>query len=236
VIAARDKGAKVKAVAAIYQTSPYSFVSPKTSNIKTPSDLKGKVLGYVGNNTEAQVAYPALYTSYGITSAQVTVKNIDFDIVKDFQDHVADTADVYRTDQTYLLKKAGIEYNLLLPEQFGFNIYGDVILTSDSIIDNRPGFAAKFTQATLKGMQYAIDHPDEALTMTAKYENALYKDPAYEKYVLENSIPLIKTTGGQKLGNMQFVPWNRAVQSIKSVGLLKTNVEVNDVYTDQFVK
>jgi NitT/TauT family transport system substrate-binding protein len=236
VLASRDKGDKIKAIAAIYQTSPYSFVSPKSSNIKTPADLKGKVIGYVGNNTEAQVAYPALLSAYGISTSQVTVKDIDFDIVKNFQTHTSDTADVYRTDQTYLLDKAGIAYNILQPEQFGFNIYGDVIITSDNTTKNRPGLAAKFTQATLKGTQYALDHQADALAMTAKYENPLYKDPAYESYILKNSTPLIRPTGGQPLGNMQFVPWNRAYQAIKSAGLLKSNIEVSDLYTSEFVK
>jgi len=236
VLSARDSGDKVKAVAAIYQTSPYCFISLKSANISTPADLKGKVLGYVGDNTEAKVTYPALLSAYGISTSEVTTKNIGFDIVQNFQTHAADTADVYRTDQTYLLDKANIPYNILKPEQFGFNIYGDVIVTSDKIVKNNPALAAKFTQATLKGMQYAIDHQDEALTMTAKYENQLYKDPAYEKYILQNSVGLMKPTGGQKLGNMQFVVWNRAYEAIRSANLLKTNIEVSDAYTSEFVK
>lgn len=236
VVAARDKGETVKALAAIYQTSPYCFVSPKSANIKTPADLRGKVLGYVGDNTEAQVVYPALLTSYGITAAQVTHKDVGFDIVKNFQDHMSDTADVYRTDQTYLLDKAGIAYDILQPEQFGLGLYGDVVVASDRMAAQHPKTADAFTTATLRGEQYAIDHPDKALVMTAKYENALYKDPAYEKYILSNSIPLMKTTGGLPLGDMEFVPWNRAYQAVKSAGLLQHSFNVDTLYTTQFVR
>ncbi|HSX29313.1 MAG TPA: ABC transporter substrate-binding protein [Candidatus Saccharimonadales bacterium] len=236
VIAARDSGYKVKAIAAIYQTSPYAFVSPKASNIKTPADLKGKTLGYVGGNTQAKISYPSLLSSYGISLSQVTVKDTDFDIVKSFQEHEADTADIYRTDQTYLLDKAGIEYNILLPEQFGFGLYGDVVVASDSIVKNRPDVTSKFTKATLKGLQYALNHEDEALAMTAKYEDPLYKDPAYEKHIFQNSVPLIKPTGNQPLGNMEFVPWNRAYQAIQSAGQLKTGFNVSDAYTTEFLK
>ena len=236
VIAARDKGDKVKAIAAIYQTSPYAFVSPKSANIKTPADLKGKTLGYVGGNTQAKISYPSLLSSYGISLSQVTVKDSDFDIVKSFQTHEADTADIYRTDQTYLLDKAGIAYNILLPEQFGFGLYGDVVVASDSTVKNRPDVASKFTKATLKGLQYALDHEDEALAATAKYEDELYKDPAYEKHIFENSMPLIKPTGNQPLGNMEFVPWNRAYQAVQSAGQLKTGFNVSDAYTTEFLK
>lgn len=235
VVAARDKGSKIKAVAAIYQTSPYCFVSPKSANITTPADLKGKTLGYVGDNPQAKVTYPALLTSYGIEMSEVTPKAVDFDIVNNFKTNAADTADVYRTDQTYLLDQAGIEYNVLLPEQFGFGIYGDVIITSEEIVKNRPEVADKFTKATLKGFQYALDNQDEALTITAKYENELYKDPDYEKHILKNSVALIKPTGNRPLGNMEFVPWNRAYQAVESAGLLKNEYNVNDAYTTEFI-
>jgi NitT/TauT family transport system substrate-binding protein len=235
VVAARDKGEKIKALAAIYQTSPYAFVSPKSANIKTPADLKGKTLGYVGDNPQAKVTYPALLASYNIDLSQATHKSVDFDIVKNFQTNAADTADIYRTDQTYLLDKAGIEYNIMPPEEFGFGIYGDVIIASENTIKNRSDVADKFTKATLKGFQYALDHQSEALTITAKYENELYKDPDYEKHILASSVPLIKPTGGQPLGNMEFVPWNKAYQAIKSAGLLKNDFKVSDAYTTEFI-
>jgi NitT/TauT family transport system substrate-binding protein len=235
VIAARDKGQKTRAIAAIYQTSPYCFVSPKSSNIKTPTDLKGKVLGNVGGNAQAKATYPALLSSYGLNPSQVTMKDIDFDIVKNMQNRTADTADVYRTDQTYLLDKAGVEYTVMLPEQFGFGMYGDVVVASDDAIKNRPDVVKKFVQATLKGVQYALDHQDEALAMTAKYENELYKDADYEKHIYQNSVSLIKPTGNQPLGNMEFVPWNRAYQAVKSAGQLTTGFNVNDAYTAEFI-
>jgi NitT/TauT family transport system substrate-binding protein len=235
VVAARDKGNKIKAITAIYQTSPYCFVSPKSANIKTPADLKGKILGYVGNNPQAQVVYPAILASYGISASQVTTKEIGFDIVENFKNRAADTADIYRTDQTYLLDKAGIPYNILLPEQFGFGLYGDVVVASDNAIKNRSDVVDKFTKATLRGVQYALDHEDEAIVMTAKYENELYKDADYEKHILKSSATLIRPTGNQRLGNMEFVPWNRAHEAIKSAGLLKNDYNVSDAYTTKFI-
>jgi ABC-type nitrate/sulfonate/bicarbonate transport system substrate-binding protein len=236
VILARDKGQKTKATAAIYQTSAYSIVSPKSANIKTPADFKGKILGNSGGNNQANVTYPALIANAGLSPSQTTIKNVDFDVVKVFTEKQADTFDAYRTDQTYLLDKANISYNQIFPEQYGFGIYGDVLTASDAKIAQNPAQVRGFTQATLKGWQYAVDHQPETLAILARHANVLYQDSAYLKYDLAHTIPLIQPTGGQVLGSMQYVPWSRAYQAVQASGLLKDSLYVSDTYTSEFVK
>jgi ABC-type nitrate/sulfonate/bicarbonate transport system substrate-binding protein len=236
IILARDKGQKTKAIAAIYQTSAYSIVSPKTADIKTPSDLKGKILGSGGGNNQALVTYRALMTNAGLEPSQATIKEVGFDPVDVFTKKQANTYDIYRTDQTYLLDKAGIPYNQIFPEQYGFAIYGDVLSASDTKITKNPDQVSAFTQATLKGWQYAINHQPETLTILARHANELYKEPAYLKYVQTNTSPLIKPTGSQLLGSMQYVSWNRAYQGVEASGLLKTKLNVSDIYTSEFVR
>lgn len=236
VILGRDKGQKTKAIAAIYQTSAYAIASPKTANIKTPSDFKGKILGNSGDNNQAKVTYAALIANAGLTPDQTTIKTVDLDLIKVFNEKQADTYDLYRTDQTYLLDKANIPYNQIFPEEYGLNIYGDVLSASDSKITQNPAQVQSFVQATMRGWQYAIDHQPQTLAILAKHDNVLYKDPAYVKFDLTNTAPLIRPTGGQSLGSMEFVPWNRAYQAVQTAGLIKTGFDVSDAYTSEFVK
>jgi len=236
IILGRDKGLKTRAIAAIYQTSAYSIVSPKTANIKTPFDFKGKVLGAGGGNNQATVTYMALITGAGLNPNETTIKTVGFDPIQVFTEKQSDTFDAYRTDQTYLLSKANIPYNQVFPEDYGFGIYGDVLSTSDAKIAQKPAQVSAFTQATMRGWQYALDHQSQTLTILAKHANKLYKDPEYLKYIQANTALLIRPTGNRVLGSMQFVPWNRAYQAVEASGLLKTSFEVNDAYTTQFVK
>ena len=235
VILARDKGENNKAIAAIYQTSAYVIVMQKSAHITTPSDFRGKILGALGGNNEAQVTYTALASSAGLKPSETVIKPVDFDIVKVFQSNQADTGDIYRTDQTYLLDKAGIGYDLLYPEQFGFTIYGDVLIASDTKLAHNPAQTAAFVSATMQGWQYAVDHQAETLQVLATRDNAEYRDPAYVKYDLAATAPLIRPTGGQSFGSMQYVPWNRAYQGVESSGLLKHSFSVSDFYTTQFI-
>jgi len=236
IILARDKGEKNKAIAAIYQTSAYSIVTQKSAGIKSPADFKGKTLGSLGDNNEAKVTYGVLLANAGLSSSDAPIKGVDFDIAKVFNENQAATGDIYRTDQTYLLDQAHIPYDQIFPEQYGFAIYGDVLIASDSKISSNPTQTKAFVAATLKGWQYAIDHPAEALTILAKHDNVLYKDQAYVKFDLNGTLPLIKTTASEPLGSMQFVVWNRAYNGVKEAGILKTDLSASDFYTSEFVR
>jgi NitT/TauT family transport system substrate-binding protein len=236
LILARDNSEKNKAIAAIYQTSAFSFVAKKAANVKYPADFKGKILGKSGNNNEAAVTYAALMAYANLSPSDATLKAVDFDVLAAFNKNQSDVVDLYRTDQTYLLDQAHIPYSEIFPEQFGFNIYGDILIASDSTIAKKPAQTKAFVQATLKGWRYVIDHESEALTILAKHDNKLYQDPAYVKYDLDGTIPLIKPTGGKPLGSMEYVPWNRAYLAVQVSGLLKTSFDVSSTYTSEFVK
>jgi NitT/TauT family transport system substrate-binding protein len=236
VILARDHNYNNKAIAAIYQTSPFSITTLKSANIKTPADFKGKILGDTGGNNEAKVSYAVLMANAGLQLTDATVKTVDFDPLTVLKNNEAMTADVYRNDQTYELNQAGIQYDQIFPEQYGFNIYGDVLIASDSKIKNNPAEVAAFTSATLKGWQYVLTHKEEALTIMARHASPTYKDPAYQKYVLNSTLPFIQPTGNQPLGNMQYVYWNAAYNGVREAGMLHSNFDVSDVYTTQFVR
>lgn len=234
---ARDDGHKIKALAAIYQDSPYAFVSLKGSSIKAPLDFRGKVLGLKGGSNIARVNYSALLRRYGIAPADVTFKNLDFseDESQDLVKRKADVVDIYRTDQTYLLDKNKIDYNLILPEKFGFPSYGDLLVTSDALVDEQPDFAGGFTGATIEGWSYALAHEDEALAIVLKYASGRYADAEYERYILDKSRELIHPSLGSQIGNMQFIRWNQSFNAAVDSGMIVPKFDIIDSYTTRFI-
>ena len=66
-----------------------------------------------------------------------------------------------------------------------------------SELDKHPDEIKKFVAATLKGVQYTIDHPDEAFELSKKFVPDL---PDGQKDVLAASITLWKAQSGQPLG------------------------------------
>jgi ABC-type nitrate/sulfonate/bicarbonate transport system substrate-binding protein len=234
LIASIDRGESLKAIGVIYQVSPYAFASRKELNITTPADFRGKVLGIGGGSQEGRVTYQALMSRFGLTTADVTFKDLGFDSAADLKNGEADVQDLYRTDQVFPLQKEGIAFNLLLPEQFDFSIYGDVLITSDSMLKNHPDLVEKFARATFKGWEYAITRVDETLPIVAKFENEQYKDPEHERFILEQSVPLISPIGQQHVGDMQYLKWKKTYDAMRSAGVLQNEIKVTDIYSSTF--
>ncbi len=238
ILPAVQVGKKIKAVGVIYQTGPWALATLKTTNIKSPADFKGKRLGAKGDNSEAKIKYPALMNKYGVKPSEATVIGLDYssDEADDLTNGRADVIDLYRTDQPYLLQEKGLAFNLLLPENFGVTGYGDTVITSESLISTHPELVRKFVIATMKGWQYAIDHPEEALDVTLRYANKDYKDEKRDKFILEQSLPLIRPTGDSPLGDMSFIIWNETAKNMEAAGVLSSHMDVTKVYTTEFIR
>lgn len=229
-------GYKVKALAVIFQDSPYAFASLKSSNITSPADFKGKKLGREGGNDQAKITYPAVFQPYGIKDADVKYVDLQFDEANDLTQKRADVIDLYRTDQPYIMKKQGVEINVLYPEKFGFKQYGDVIEASDSLINEHPETVKNFMTATLEGWEYAINNVPESVDITMKYDNTKYHDKEYETYILNGQVPLIRPTGGKHIGNMEFIQWRQTYDALLNAGVLDKEFDVSSIYTNEFLK
>lgn len=231
-----DKGYDVIGLATIYQNSPLAYASRKELGIKTPNDFIGKTLGNGGGGIETLVGYNALLGLHGIDRKLVKLVDLGFDSASDVIDKKADVVALYRTDQTYLVDRAGVGYNLLLPEKFGFDVYGDTLATSQSLIDSDPELVEKFIMATIRGWEYAVNNPDEALDVTSRYDYDIYEDSDYERHILEASIDLIKPIGGRNIGHMEFLKWNRAYRAMIEAGVITGDFNIKYAYTTRFLK
>jgi NitT/TauT family transport system substrate-binding protein len=232
------RGLDLKAVAAIYQTSPHAFVSSKDNVIKKPEDLKGKTLGIKGDNISAKILYSVLLTELGLKNSDVKFKSVDFTTheFEDIQNGMVDTIDLYRTDQVYFFEKNNVDYQLIPPENFRFDMYGDVIATSDEMIKKNPKLVKNFVQATIKGWEYAIDNQDEAIEMTQQYITSEdYKDEDYNKFILEMSSPLIKPVDIEKVGKMVSPKWNNLYDAMVANNIIKEEFDPGKAFTLEFL-
>jgi ABC-type nitrate/sulfonate/bicarbonate transport system substrate-binding protein len=238
LISAYSNGTSIRAVAAIYQDSPFAFASLQSKNIIHPLHFKGKILGMKGGNAQAKVTYNALINSFHVHEHDVTLKSLDFSVdeVEDLLRNRADVIDLYRTDQSYTLVKKGVAFNLLKPEQFYFGTYGDLIVTTTNFIEQQPDVVHAFVKASLKGWSYALTNKDEAVKVTINYaDSPQYKDTAREAYIINQSSLLIQPTKGSKIGAMQYIPFARTYESMKDAGLVKKSFDVSEIFTTEFI-
>jgi ABC-type nitrate/sulfonate/bicarbonate transport system substrate-binding protein len=238
LLKAIDNGFKGKAIAVIYETSPYSVISLKGTNIATPADFEGKTLGVKGDNVEGKVLYEALMDEFNIDKSNVHFLTPGFDttVLEDLVSKKVDVIDVYRTDQVYLFEQLGETYNLMNPELFGFQAYGDVLVTTDTMIENNPDLVGKFVSATIQGWNWALDNQAQTIDLTMNYiTNKQYQDKAYQQFILSQSEPLIRSVKSKSIGPMNYLVWRKMVDTLRRNGVVKKDIDARSAYTTEFL-
>jgi len=156
----RLNGDPVTAIAGIIQHSPMVVMSLKESNILSPQDLIGKKLMYPSGSYGANTL--GILLKEGIKESQVESIPLSFNI-NDLINKNVDAMVGYITNQPFLLKERGIEYNLIHPTSYGVDFYGDVLFTHQKYIEENPELVEGFRKATIEGWRYAIEHPNEII-------------------------------------------------------------------------
>lgn len=236
---ALDEGQELVAVAAFYQLSPFVVVSLAQQGITSPFDFKGRILGTKGGpGAETDSVYALLFKASGLTEQDATFKYMPFG-TSEYEDLLSEKADaigVYRTDQMYFFKKNSVPVNLIFPEQYGSAIYDDVLVTTPQYLQDHPLVVKNFLTATVDGWRYAFNNPEDAVDITMKYvTHPVYKDPIYEKFILDQSRPLIMPDIKTKIGYMNHESWSKYVDNLLSLGVIANQVDIKKFFTNEYL-
>jgi NitT/TauT family transport system substrate-binding protein len=163
IVARATEDIPVKELAIIYQRAPQGIYCLEESGIRTPKDLEGKVL-----SDSAASSLPKLFPAYarlaGIDNSKVTWKYADSATLP----ALLNTKQVDCVAQFVvgepLLEAAlgGKKMVRFLFADAGMDMYANGIIAASDTIRKDPEMVRRFVAATLKGIQYAFDHPEEA--------------------------------------------------------------------------
>jgi len=233
---AYGQGADVVAVMAMLQSSPHAFASLKGSGITSPADFEGKRLGVTRDNATGNLLYPALMERVGLNPKKADIISVGIDAVSILKNGEVDVVDVFRNNQPYAFDQAGLEYNLILPENYNLGGYEEVILVSRELVDTNPELVRNFVEATILGWEYTIEHRKEALDIVVSFAtDEFFKNPVFEEFALDEVMLLVQPTGGRTIGRMDFEPWFNFYNTMESQGLIEREFEVRDMYTNEFI-
>ena len=128
-----------------------------SSGIQKLTDLKGKKVGYsVAGVEEALIG--AMLNSAGLTLADVTLVNVNFNLVTSLMSHEVDAViGTYRTYEDIQLAQAGLKPVIFLPEDYGVPPSDELILLSNTSGLTNPALP-KFLAALREGANYLVNN------------------------------------------------------------------------------
>jgi ABC-type nitrate/sulfonate/bicarbonate transport system substrate-binding protein len=231
IILSREKGVPIVAVSAIYRKSPFVLFSSKQSGITKMEDLIGKNVGVKLSGSE-ELVYRAMMKSAGIDKTQVKESVVKFDLTPFLEDKV-DVWPGFIINEVLAAQKAGKELNIIYPNDYGVNTYGDTLFTTEKMIKEKPEVVKAFVQASMKGWDYAINNPEEAAGFGLKYSDKL--DSAHQLAMMNNSVDLLDA-GNPPLGKMADKEWDNLQQLLLEMKFLKTPQKLTEIFTNDFIE
>lgn len=216
LMAARARGDPVVVLAAIFQHTPLVFLARKGSGIATPQDMAGKrVMLPEGGNTAVEEI--AVLRSEGVSLDAIERLPHSYDL----EDLISGRTDVYAgyiTNAPYELERKGVDFVTIRPQTYGIDFYGDCLFTTEQELERHPKRVARFLEASLRGWEHALAHPQETLELIATtYAPEADRDAL--RYEFQAMRPLIRADIVQ-VGHMNPGRWRHIADTFVSLGVI----------------
>jgi NitT/TauT family transport system substrate-binding protein len=232
VLLARAQQMPVVYVMAWYQQYPVGIAAKKSAKINTVEDLRGRKIGLPGLYGASYIGAIALLDSAGLKEADVKLDSIGFTQVESLIADRDEAVVIYVANEPVQLERLGEEITLLRVAD-AVDLVANGIITNEMTLQKDPELVRSMVTGMIKGIQYTIDHPEEAFEISKKYvENLASADQEMQMQVLLNSIALWRD---DRLGYSQPQAWENMQRILLKMGLLKDELDLSKVYDNQFI-
>lgn len=236
ILVARSGGAPLKMIGMVYQNTPATVWTRADTGIKTPKDLEGRTIGAPPGDAQ-RLMFPAFAQATGIDASKVTWVNIS--PAAKIQTLAAGRVDatVHFIDQKALYMDAlGADNTIYMHwSDYGLNMYGMAIFVTEEMAKANPDVLRRFMAATLKGWEWTIRNPDEAVKIVEKYVPAA--NPTLLRAMLAEEIPLMDSPYVREvgLGYMNDEDMQRTIDLVTEYFEVRDPLRVDEVYTNEFL-
>lgn len=232
ILIARERAIPVVALATWFQTSPVAFMVHADAGIETPADFAGRTVGmFYGDNVETE--YRALLAAANVDRAQIRETPGDFNLAP-FLSRRVDVWPVYATDQPNLARRAGADVRLIVARDYGVQLMGDVLFTTEEFARRNPNTVQAFVTATLRGWEYAIANLEETVALVAAYNQEL--DPEHLAFEGRETITLLRYGAGATCPGWNHRPaWEAQEQLLRDLDILTAPVAIDAAVDNRFV-
>jgi ABC-type nitrate/sulfonate/bicarbonate transport system substrate-binding protein len=157
-------GADIVSVAAILQKTASAIGVLASSDIQRPRDLDGKTYAGFGYPNEVPTLKAVIQADGG--KGDFKVATLDNAAYEALYNHQADFTIPFTAWEGVEATLRSIDLRYFQFSDFGFPEFYQVVLACDrQWLQQEPDAAKRFIGATVRGLQFSNDHPDEAAAM-----------------------------------------------------------------------
>ena len=222
----------IRAVAAVIQHNTSGFATAAGKNITSPKDFEGKVYSSWGGPGEAATIH-AVMDSVGADFSKLDIVISDGSGFAALANQI-DIMWFYEAWDNVKCQLADFPIHYMELRQFDerLDYYTPVIITSETMIAEKPETVRKFLAAATKGYEYAIENPEESAKILQQYA------PDYDLEMLTISQQYLSPKYAEdapRWGEMKDEVWNNYTDLLVEYGVLPEAIPAETLYTNEFL-
>lgn len=173
VLIARDEKIPVQSFGTVVRHTLNRVMVPASSGIRSPKDLAGKTVGYSSIPLE-EAAVRTMVKADGGDPDKVKTVDVGYDLIPALTAHKTDAiVGGFVNHEQLLLEKEGVPVRAFNPAKYGVPDYDELVfIANENKLKQQPDIFKKFLAAAEKGQQYVKKHPEKALAILLKHEDA----------------------------------------------------------------
>lgn len=221
ILAGKGEYKDFRTIVALHQQSLVSIISLEGAGVTSPKDLEGKKIGAATGSVN-QLLFPAYARLAGIDPSKVQWVNAQpAQLPALLASGQVNALSTFLIGSKGIEKAAGGKKSVVLPySNYLSDLYGNGIITSSKIAKDNPDLAKRFRDASLKGLKYSIEHPDEAAQIMKKAQPAADITAAVGEITLMT--PYVSSAGsGAPVGALDERRVARAIATLQGGGLIQ---------------
>lgn len=239
VVAARaNEDIPVRIIAMAYGKSPLGVIYLAESGIKGPKDLVGKNIGRTASGSSVTM-FPAFLAANGIDRASIKETVADANALlslllsRRVDAVLGQTVNIGRFKA--LGEKQGLTALGMNFADYGLEAYGNAIIANPKTLQESPDMVRRFVAASMKGLAYSLDHPDEALAILKKHSPEVDSEAALDELTAMKPIVLTDEARKNGVGYASDARMAATIGSVERALKLKRTVTVADVFDPRFL-
>ena len=232
VILARSQELPVVYIMKWYQRFPVAVMALGEMGIDAPEKLPGHSVGIPGLFGASYVGWKALVYAAGLDESAIRLESIGFTQSEAISQRQVDAAVVYIANEPVQLTQAGMEIDVIQVSDY-IDLVSNGLITNETVIQENPDLVGRMVRASLRGVEYAIAHPEEAFEIARQAVPEITdEDAPAQRAVLDASIDLWRS---DQPGVSSSEAWSDSAEFMLETGIIEAPVDVEALYTNQFV-
>lgn len=230
LLVARSKGQPLKAIMVLHRNSNFPvLISLTSSNVTKVEDLRDQKAGLFYGHISTDV----LRNLFRKKEVRVIEVDVGFDYSQLLSGQIK-ACWGFRTTAGLDLPAKGVQISMINPaDAAGIVSHGYTVFATDNTIANKPELVEKFVRATLRGIRYTVDHPEEANKALLKRDPNLDEALSLKRLKLYNDVT--SATAASLPGYMDKEMFQMTYDRLREEGVIEKEFDVTTAFTTRFI-